>query len=126
MTVEVFPLALPGEAFGMAFWNRIIHAGDDEESGVQYEQGSDTMYRLQARSGSSTLPRRPAQGLAKCQTSEAPHMRHREQGHHPNWTCECNLQALLARVSSVCLPLPVLMPFGWSWPSFLCKCLLAL
>ena len=56
VTVEVFPLTPPGETFGMAFWNHIIHAGDDEESGAQYEEGSDTMYRLQARPGSSTLP----------------------------------------------------------------------
>lgn len=55
MTVEVFPLTPPGETFGMAFWNHIIHAGDDEESGAQYEEGSDTMYRLQACPGSSTL-----------------------------------------------------------------------
>ena len=55
VTVEVFPLTPPGETFGMAFWNHIIHAGDDEESGVQYEEGTDTMYRLQARPGSSTL-----------------------------------------------------------------------
>lgn len=47
VTVEIFPLTKPGDTFGMAFWNRIIHAADDEESGVQYEQGSDTMYRLQ-------------------------------------------------------------------------------
>ena len=51
VTVEVFPLTPPGETFGMAFWNHIIHAGDDEESGAQYEEGSDTMYRLQARPG---------------------------------------------------------------------------
>lgn len=31
----------------MAFWKHIIHAGDDEDSGVAYEDGSDTMYRLQ-------------------------------------------------------------------------------
>lgn len=47
VTVEIFPLAQPGSSFSMAFWNHIIHAGDDEDSGVQYEQGSDTMYRLQ-------------------------------------------------------------------------------
>ena len=47
VTVEIFPLTRPGDTFNMAFWNHIIHAGDDEESGVQYEQGSDTMYRLQ-------------------------------------------------------------------------------
>ena len=46
----------------MAFWNHIIHAGDDEESGAQYEEGSDTMYRLQARPGSSAVPSRLASG----------------------------------------------------------------
>ena len=47
VTVEIFPLTRPGHTFSMAFWNHIIHAGDDEEAGGQYEEGSDTMYRLQ-------------------------------------------------------------------------------
>lgn len=44
----------------MAFWNRIIHTGDDEEAGAAYEAGSDTMYRLQVRSGLCALPVRLA------------------------------------------------------------------
>ena len=47
VTVEIFPLTKPGDTFSMAFWKHVIHAGDDEDSGVAYEDGSDTMYRLQ-------------------------------------------------------------------------------
>ncbi|CAL5220319.1 g2309 [Coccomyxa viridis] len=51
VTVEIFPLTRPGDTFSMTFWNHIIHAGNDEESGVLYEEGSDTMYRLQSLPG---------------------------------------------------------------------------
>ena len=49
--MEIFPLTKPGDTFSMAFWKHVIHAGDDEDSGVAYEDGSDTMYRLQVPLG---------------------------------------------------------------------------
>ena len=53
--MEIFPLTRPGDTFSMTFWNHIIHAGNDEESGVLYEEGSDTMYRLQVLLAASHL-----------------------------------------------------------------------
>ena len=47
VTAEIFPLTKPEDTFSMAFWKHVIHAADDEDSGVAYEDGSDTMYRLQ-------------------------------------------------------------------------------
>ncbi len=47
VTVEVFPLVKPEQSFPMAFWNDIVHAGEDAETGTSFSEGADTLYRLQ-------------------------------------------------------------------------------
>lgn len=47
VTVEVFPLVKPEQSFAMDFWNHIVHAGEDAETGTSFSEGADTLYRLQ-------------------------------------------------------------------------------
>ncbi|EIE22641.1 ATP-dependent DNA helicase ii [Coccomyxa subellipsoidea C-169] len=51
VTVEVFPLIKPERSFAMGFWNHIVHAGEDAETGTSFSEGADTLYRLQSLPG---------------------------------------------------------------------------
>ncbi|CAL8470635.1 g10177 [Coccomyxa elongata] len=51
VTVEVLPLVKPEQSFPMAFWNHIVHAGEDAETGTSFSEGADTLYRLQSLPG---------------------------------------------------------------------------
>jgi hypothetical protein len=57
MTVEVFPLVKPEQSFAMGFWNHIVHAGEDAETGTSFSEGADTLYRLQVSTQSHALMR---------------------------------------------------------------------